>query len=78
MMKTIQITIDEPLLERLDCLLEKQHAPRSAFIREAVERELHRLEIAAAEEQWRAAYATGGSDDDALLSGLDWGPDWEA
>jgi metal-responsive CopG/Arc/MetJ family transcriptional regulator len=77
-MKTIQITIDEPLLERLDCLVEKEGVARSAFVREAVEQALLKIEVSAAEEQWRAAYATGDGEDDPLLNGPDWGPDWNA
>ncbi len=78
MMKTIQITIDEPLLKRLDCLLEKEHGARSAFIREAVDRELRRIATAEAEERWRAAYAAGSDEGDALFKAQDWGPEWDA
>ncbi len=55
-MKTIQITIDEPLLTRLDCLLEKEHGARSAFIREAVDRALFAREEAERERQHREGY----------------------
>lgn len=56
MMKTIQITIDAPLLKRLDCLLEKEHGARSAFIREAVEKALFGHEEAERERQHRDSY----------------------
>ncbi len=55
-MKTIQITIDEDLLERLDRRLCGRSKARSAFVRAAIERELRRAEVAEMEEQWRDGY----------------------
>lgn len=55
-LKTIQITIDEDLLERLDRRLCGRSKARSAFVRAAIERELRRAEVAEMEEQWRASY----------------------
>ena len=43
-MKTIQVTIDEPLLLRLDDHVRCARVPRAMFIRAAVERELERVE----------------------------------
>ncbi len=55
-MKTIQITIDEPLLRRLDGELNGSPRARSAFIRDAVHRELFRREIADKERQHAEGY----------------------
>jgi metal-responsive CopG/Arc/MetJ family transcriptional regulator len=55
-MKTIQLTIDEPLLERVDCAAREQHSARSEFIRSAIERELRRIAIREAERQYADAY----------------------
>jgi len=55
-MKTIQITIDEPLLEEVDRLTAKLHSNRSAFFRDAAQRAVQRHRIANLEEQHRRAY----------------------
>ncbi|MCK6563499.1 MAG: ribbon-helix-helix protein, CopG family [Dehalococcoidia bacterium] len=55
-MKTIQINIDEELLERLDRRLCGKAKARSAFVRAAIERELRRAEVAELEKQWRDGY----------------------
>lgn len=44
-MKTIQMTIDEPLLKAVDKASRARKTTRSAFIREAVELALHRQSI---------------------------------
>ena len=46
MMKTVQMTMPAPLLERLDRQAKAQEETRSAFIRAALKRELRRLEDA--------------------------------
>ena len=43
-MPTIQIVIDDPLLERLNHALHGKAKQRSAFVRGAIERELRRVE----------------------------------
>ena len=43
-MATIQIVIDEPLLERLDHELKGKGKQRSAFVRAAIDHELRRVE----------------------------------
>lgn len=55
-MKTIQVTIDEDLLERLDRQLSGAQKARSAFIRAAIERELRRAEIREMEQRHRLGY----------------------
>ena len=44
-MKTIQMTIDEPLLEEVDQAIQKLNTNRSAFIREALQLALNQLKI---------------------------------
>jgi len=55
-MKTIQVTMDEPLLERLDRLLACTGKARSAFIREAVEEALATIEEAEMDRRHAAGY----------------------
>jgi metal-responsive CopG/Arc/MetJ family transcriptional regulator len=55
--KTIQITIDEPLLSEVDRLTEELRTNRSAFFRDAAQRALKRYRITALEEQHRRGYA---------------------
>lgn len=56
-MKTIQITIDEPLLDDVDRLTAELQTNRSAFFRDAAQRALKRHRIAALEEQHRCGYS---------------------
>ncbi len=46
MLKTIQITLPEPLLVKIDQAVTEQATNRSAFAREAFEMALSRLELA--------------------------------
>ncbi len=55
-MATIQIVIDDPLLERLDRELHGRAKQRSAFVRGAIERELRRVEKQRLQELDRLAY----------------------
>lgn len=55
-MKTIQITIDEQLLSRLDAAEEVRRAGRSAVLRRAVSEYLDRQRRAAIARQYRQAY----------------------
>ncbi|HWY25051.1 MAG TPA: ribbon-helix-helix domain-containing protein [Nevskia sp.] len=54
-MKTIQMTIDEPLLKAVDKASRARKTTRSAFIREAVELALHRQSV----EEQEARHAQG-------------------
>jgi metal-responsive CopG/Arc/MetJ family transcriptional regulator len=55
-MKTIQITIDEALLEEVDRITAELRINRSAFFRDSAQRALRRRRIAALEEQHRRGY----------------------
>ena len=55
-MKTIQITIDEPLLDAVDRFTVELRTDRSAFFRDAARRALTRHRILALEEQHRRGY----------------------
>ena len=56
MLKTIQMTIDDALLERVDELTESIGMARSAFIRQALEMALRELKIADLEQRQIAGY----------------------
>lgn len=55
-MKTIQMTIDEPLLAEVDRLIQTLQTTRSAFIREALELALQRHAIAELERKHAEGY----------------------
>ena len=57
MMKTIQMTIDEPLLTEVDQMIQALNTTRSAFIREALELALKRHAIAEKEKKHAEGYA---------------------
>jgi metal-responsive CopG/Arc/MetJ family transcriptional regulator len=56
-MKTIQMTIDEPLLTEVDQLTQTLDITRSAFMREALQLALRRYKILELERQQAAGYA---------------------
>jgi metal-responsive CopG/Arc/MetJ family transcriptional regulator len=56
-MKTIQMTIDEPLLKAVDRASRARKTTRSAFIRYAVEAELRREQVGVQEARHAAGYA---------------------
>ncbi len=55
-MATIQVVLDDALLELADRLAKRQRINRSALIREALRTHLKRLRYAELENQERAAY----------------------
>ncbi len=55
-MKTIQMTIDEPLLSQVDRVILELQTTRSAFIREALEAALRRHAIQKLEQQHADGY----------------------
>lgn len=63
-MKSIQITLDEGLLARLDADAEVQRDGRSAVIRRATDEYLRRRRAVA--EQYATAYIGGQATDDDL------------
>ena len=56
-MKTIQMTIDEKLLAEVDRVTADLHTPRSAFIRDALERAIRRQVILDKERRDAEGYA---------------------
>jgi metal-responsive CopG/Arc/MetJ family transcriptional regulator len=56
-MKTIQMTIDEPLLEEVDDAIQELKTTRSAFIRSALRHELRQHVISKLEQQHAEGYA---------------------
>ncbi|MFC1851728.1 ribbon-helix-helix domain-containing protein [candidate division CSSED10-310 bacterium] len=57
-MKTIQMTIDDELLQMIDRITQRKKTSRSAFIREAVKKYLHRLDIEELELKHKAGYCS--------------------
>ncbi|MGB6066466.1 MAG: ribbon-helix-helix domain-containing protein [Desulfomonilaceae bacterium] len=56
-MKTIQMTIDEPLLAKVDKVTQDLKTTRSAFIRSALQLALSRYAISKLERQHAEGYA---------------------
>lgn len=57
MLKTVQITLPEPLLAKIDQAATELETSRSGFARQAFEEALFRLRLAQMERQDAAAYA---------------------
>ena len=55
-MKTIQMTIDEPLLAEVDQVIQSLNTTRSAFIREALQLALKQQKIRRLEQQHESGY----------------------
>ena len=55
-MKTVQLTLDEPLVAEVDRVVKELGTSRSAFTREALRAALTRRRIAALEEEHRKGY----------------------
>jgi metal-responsive CopG/Arc/MetJ family transcriptional regulator len=55
-MKTIQMTIDESLLARVDLAVQELGTTRSAFVRNALLQALKQLQVAMLEQQHIAGY----------------------
>jgi metal-responsive CopG/Arc/MetJ family transcriptional regulator len=75
-MKTIQMTIDEHLLESVDRITTARKTTRSAFIRSALEAEIRRQQIREEEIRHAAGYAAKPvmpGEFDAWLGEQDWG-----
>ncbi|MFZ6026201.1 MAG: ribbon-helix-helix domain-containing protein [Chloroflexota bacterium] len=56
-MKTIQITIDEPLLSEVDRVIEEMQTTRSAFIRQVLEEAVKHYHVRSLEQQQAEGYA---------------------
>ena len=59
LMKTIQMTIDESLLQQVDLKVKELQTTRSAFIREALEEALRAYQVRRLEERDEAGYTAG-------------------
>lgn len=55
-MKTIQMTIDEQLLEQVDTIIQELGVSRSSFMRDALQQALRQIEIRNLEQQHIAGY----------------------
>lgn len=78
-MKTIQLTIDEPLLQDVDQVVTQLQTTRSAFVRDVLQIALRRLRIRAMERQQIDAYTSQPQTVQELADWLetqDWGDDW--
>jgi metal-responsive CopG/Arc/MetJ family transcriptional regulator len=54
--KTVQLTLDEPLVEEVDKVVQELGTSRSAFAREALRAALARRRVEALEKSHRAGY----------------------
>ncbi|CUS03997.2 conserved protein of unknown function [Candidatus Promineifilum breve] len=78
-LKTIQVTLDEGLLEQVDELVAELDTTRSAFIRELLERELWARRWRELERQDAEGYRLLPPDDEEVEAWLgiqDWGDEW--
>ena len=81
MMKTIQMTIDETLLERVDELVEELAISRSAYIRELIEKALeahHWRELERLDEEGYRKLPPDDKEVEMWLGVQDWGDEWNA
>jgi metal-responsive CopG/Arc/MetJ family transcriptional regulator len=75
-MKTIQMTIDEPLLEEVDRVVEQRSTTRSAFIREALKAALDHYRRREMEDRHARGYAEhplAESEFEAWIAEQHWG-----
>ena len=56
-MKTVQVTIDEPLLSEVDEVVNELDTTRSAFLRQALQLAIRRHRIHKLEEEHKRGYA---------------------
>jgi metal-responsive CopG/Arc/MetJ family transcriptional regulator len=78
-MKTIQMTIDDYLLQRVDQTVNQLQTTRSAFIREALEQALRSYRIRRLEERDEAGYRAVPVDTreiDEWATQQAWGDEW--
>jgi metal-responsive CopG/Arc/MetJ family transcriptional regulator len=57
MMKTIQMTIDEPLLAEVDLAIQNLNTTRSAFVRDALRLALDQIKVEEMERKHAEGYA---------------------
>ncbi|MHB0876974.1 MAG: ribbon-helix-helix domain-containing protein [Anaerolineae bacterium] len=79
-MKTIQVTIEEPLLAEVDKVVEEMDTTRSAFLRDSLRQALHRIKIRQMELEEAEAYARQPQDLAEEIEPWeaiqDWGDEW--
>jgi len=78
-MKTIQMTIDERLLQQVDSTVQVLHTMRSAFIRMALEQALQQHHIRRLEERDEADYTAvpaNSAESEAWIAEQDWEAEW--
>jgi Arc/MetJ-type ribon-helix-helix transcriptional regulator len=74
-MKTVQLTLDEILLEHVDALVKRAGTTRSDFIREALRHEIKRHENERLEQEHRASFERDpqNADETGMPSKRAWG-----
>ncbi|MCP5094116.1 MAG: ribbon-helix-helix protein, CopG family [Chloroflexi bacterium] len=78
-MKTIQMTIEENLLQRVDQTVQDLATTRSAFIRDALEQALRQYHVRRLEERDATGYKAipaASSKTDEWLKEQNWGEEW--
>ena len=78
-MKTIQMTIDEYLLQQVDQTVSALKTTRSAFIRDALEQALRSYQIRRLEERDEVGYTTvpaAQNETEEWTTEQDWGDSW--
>ena len=78
-MKTIQMTIDDYLLQRVDQTVKALQTTRSAFIRDALEEALRSYQIRRLEERDAAGYTAvpaPQNETEEWIPEQDWGDTW--
>ena len=63
-MKTVQMTLDENLIQTVDKVVKQRHTTRSAFTREALEQAIARIKTERLEEKHRNGYIRKPETDD--------------
>ena len=79
MLKTIQMTIDETMLEHVDCLVAELDMTRSAFIRDALDAALKSYQLRELRRRDEEGYRRIPQQDEEIEeweSVLDWGDEW--
>lgn len=81
MLKTIQMTIDEAMLEQVDCLVAELETTRSAFIREVLDSALKSYRLRELRRRDEEGYRLIPSRDEEVEEWeavIDWGDEWSA
>ncbi len=79
MLKTIQMTIDEQLLEQVDDLVKGLDTTRSAFVRELLEKALeahHWRELERLDEEGYQKFPPDDEEVEIWFGIQDWGDEW--